>query len=434
MRSASPTVKRPAVLEAAVERRPLEQLHDDERSAVFGDVVVEDPHDTGMVDGVGDVSLAEKARDGVDVARDRRVQHLDRDLLTVAMGRGVDRWPCRRRPSTRSRRHLPRSVVPTRAEVANSSGSESETMGSAHFSSQKAPSLSVRDVPVRANERAKPPALTLRRDSAAFMRGAPPTPRALFKPHEPRDRRLLWTPARFGALRTGDGWNPQNGLVRGACAGGHDRRVCGGGAGRPEAGGAADRDERRGPGGHAAERGSRGVGAGGGAAAARRGGSAGGGAARVRRGFGGRRVDRRGRSAARFARARRDEVGAARAGAAGGHGRRGRQVLVADGGPDIWRWPPARGKKRPGGSWRSGSRRRGRKRPKGARSGRSAGPRKRGSARSRWTRRASTGWKTGRPRRIRASARRIRFIACRAPGAGRPGADARRAAPRAAAP
>jgi len=67
----------------------LEELHDEERGAVLGLVVVEHAHDARMVHGVRDVPFAREA--GADVAQHRelRVQHLERDAAPVAVGRRI---------------------------------------------------------------------------------------------------------------------------------------------------------------------------------------------------------------------------------------------------------------------------------------------------------------------------------------------------------
>ena len=56
-----------------------------------GDVVVEHAHGAGMVDLVRDVALAQEPLAHVLVRGDVRVQHLDGDLLAVAVRRRVDR-------------------------------------------------------------------------------------------------------------------------------------------------------------------------------------------------------------------------------------------------------------------------------------------------------------------------------------------------------
>ena len=64
----------------------LEQLHDDEREAVFRHVVVEDRHRAGVLDRVGDVPFAKKARAHVPLQGQVCVQQLDRELLAVPVG------------------------------------------------------------------------------------------------------------------------------------------------------------------------------------------------------------------------------------------------------------------------------------------------------------------------------------------------------------
>jgi hypothetical protein len=73
-----------------IDRRPFEQLHDEEHRAVFARVVVEHGHGARVIDRVGDVPFAQEPGFGIPSPRQVRVQKLDRTALAVAIGGGVD--------------------------------------------------------------------------------------------------------------------------------------------------------------------------------------------------------------------------------------------------------------------------------------------------------------------------------------------------------
>src|SRR5262249_28650433 len=73
-----------------VQRLADEQLHDEERGAVLGDVVVEHAHRALVVDGVGDVALADEARAVFVVERQLLVEQFDRDAVAVPVHAEVD--------------------------------------------------------------------------------------------------------------------------------------------------------------------------------------------------------------------------------------------------------------------------------------------------------------------------------------------------------
>ena len=75
---------------AARERLALEQLHDEVRRPVLGDVVIENVDRARMADLVGDVPLAQETPPHLGVGGGGRVQHLDGGVATVAVGRLVD--------------------------------------------------------------------------------------------------------------------------------------------------------------------------------------------------------------------------------------------------------------------------------------------------------------------------------------------------------
>jgi hypothetical protein len=83
---------------SAASRRPLRvrrassvSPYHQERRAVVGDVVVEDLHRSGVVDGVRDVAFAQEACGHLGVDRQLGVQDLDRDLGLVAVNGRVHR-------------------------------------------------------------------------------------------------------------------------------------------------------------------------------------------------------------------------------------------------------------------------------------------------------------------------------------------------------
>ena len=81
---------RPAETRATrLHRLPLEQLEDEERRAIFADAVVLDVNHARMADRVRDIAFTEEARAGALVAREVRVQHLQRGAMTITMGRGI---------------------------------------------------------------------------------------------------------------------------------------------------------------------------------------------------------------------------------------------------------------------------------------------------------------------------------------------------------
>jgi hypothetical protein len=71
-------------------RLALEQLHDEERLVLLGDVVVLDGDAPGVVDPVGDVAFAEEAIADAGVARELGVQDLERGARAVPVRRRVD--------------------------------------------------------------------------------------------------------------------------------------------------------------------------------------------------------------------------------------------------------------------------------------------------------------------------------------------------------
>ena len=80
----------PNAARARVGRLAFEELHHEEGRAVLGLVVVEDAHDARMVHRVRDVPLAREARADVGEHRQLRVEDLERDAASVAVGRRVD--------------------------------------------------------------------------------------------------------------------------------------------------------------------------------------------------------------------------------------------------------------------------------------------------------------------------------------------------------
>ncbi len=73
------------------ERLPLQELHHEERGAVLGDVVVDDLNGAVVLHAVGRIRLAAEAFAHVLAFAHLRVQHLDGDLASGAMTRGVHR-------------------------------------------------------------------------------------------------------------------------------------------------------------------------------------------------------------------------------------------------------------------------------------------------------------------------------------------------------
>ncbi len=71
------------------ERLAIEQLHDDERGAVFGNVVVVHRHRAAMTDRVGEVALTQETLADRGIGREFAVQHLHCRALLVAMCRRV---------------------------------------------------------------------------------------------------------------------------------------------------------------------------------------------------------------------------------------------------------------------------------------------------------------------------------------------------------
>ena len=79
-----------AGLEPRVERRPLEELHDEERAPVLVDVVVEDVEGAFMLHQIGESPFAQEALRDPRVGAALRVHDFHRATAAVAMGRGVD--------------------------------------------------------------------------------------------------------------------------------------------------------------------------------------------------------------------------------------------------------------------------------------------------------------------------------------------------------
>ena len=67
-----------------IEGLAFEELHHEERAAVLGDVVVEDVDRPRMRDDVREIALAQKVTAQPGVAREVRVQDLDRGAKAVA--------------------------------------------------------------------------------------------------------------------------------------------------------------------------------------------------------------------------------------------------------------------------------------------------------------------------------------------------------------
>ena len=82
--------RKPSALAYAprLEELSLEQLHHEVGVAVLGRVVVEDAHDTGVVDLVRGVTLLEKTAARVGVARELGMEHLDGGAAPVVHVRG----------------------------------------------------------------------------------------------------------------------------------------------------------------------------------------------------------------------------------------------------------------------------------------------------------------------------------------------------------
>ena len=85
----------------AVDALAVQQLHDEERRAVLADVVVDDAHGAGVLDGVRGVAFAQEARAEVLAQTELRVEHLDGELGLVPVRRRGRRPPCRRRRGRR---------------------------------------------------------------------------------------------------------------------------------------------------------------------------------------------------------------------------------------------------------------------------------------------------------------------------------------------
>ena len=80
-----------ATLHGRANRLAFEQLHYEKREAFFGGSVVEDTHDRGVADAVGDVGLAAKSLEILRVFELIGVSYLDRETTAGAMCRGVHR-------------------------------------------------------------------------------------------------------------------------------------------------------------------------------------------------------------------------------------------------------------------------------------------------------------------------------------------------------
>ncbi len=71
-----------------LERFALEQLHHQVDQAVLGHVVIEDADRTRVPNAVGQVAFPQESLTQFWVVRELRQQHLDRDTVTVSVGRG----------------------------------------------------------------------------------------------------------------------------------------------------------------------------------------------------------------------------------------------------------------------------------------------------------------------------------------------------------
>jgi hypothetical protein len=74
-----------------LERLALEELHDEERLFLLGDVVVEDGDAARVIDLVGDVPFLEEAVADAVVPRELGVEDLERDPRSIAVGGREDR-------------------------------------------------------------------------------------------------------------------------------------------------------------------------------------------------------------------------------------------------------------------------------------------------------------------------------------------------------
>src|SRR5207302_10150349 len=79
-----------ALLPGVADRLALEQLHDEERLALLGHVVVEDLDGRRVIDLVRDVGLAKEALADRLLAREVGVENLEGRALAVAVRRRVD--------------------------------------------------------------------------------------------------------------------------------------------------------------------------------------------------------------------------------------------------------------------------------------------------------------------------------------------------------
>ncbi len=77
-------------LRKLLDRRPLQELHDEKRRAVFRDVVVDHLDGGGVTYRIGDVTLAQEALADVLASRDFGAKQLDGDALLVAVRGRVD--------------------------------------------------------------------------------------------------------------------------------------------------------------------------------------------------------------------------------------------------------------------------------------------------------------------------------------------------------
>ena len=80
-----------AAVAQVLHRGPFEELHHEERCAVFRHVVVDDANGARMLHGVGDIPLAKESGANVLTNADLRVQQLDGELGLVPVRGGVDR-------------------------------------------------------------------------------------------------------------------------------------------------------------------------------------------------------------------------------------------------------------------------------------------------------------------------------------------------------
>ena len=78
-------------LPESIEARPLQELHDEERRAVLGHVVVEDRDGARVIEAVREVPFAHEALLQIALRGELGVEDLHREALLVPVRRGVDR-------------------------------------------------------------------------------------------------------------------------------------------------------------------------------------------------------------------------------------------------------------------------------------------------------------------------------------------------------